>query len=287
MNLQGQRVVVTGASSGIGKYTAIAMAERGAEVVLAGRSEDRTLPVVNEIRQRFGEHSASFLPMDLASFTSVRRATQTLLNQGIPIRVLINNAGVGGVKGVTQDGFEEHFGTNHLGHFLFTLPLIPLIIQAGQSRIVNVTSETHALARTIPFEHLTKPARFPTGFPEYTVSKLANLLFTKDLAERLRPYGVSTFAIHPGVVGTNVWREYPILKFAKWAMLSEEQGAENTVFCATEPSIHDQTGQYWEKKKIHRSGKASHNIALRDELWTRSETWTDCRWEDLNLPPAP
>lgn len=283
MNASRERIVITGASSGIGKVTALKLASPTREIVVAGRSADRTRPIVEAINAQHGPGSAQFLPLDLASFTSVRRATQTLRNQGVPITRLINNAGVGGVKGVTEDGFEEALGTNHLGHFLFTLPLMPLIAQADSARVINVASEAHYFARGLHLDRARQPARMPTAFPEYAASKLANVLFSAELAERTKHLGVDVFAVHPGTVATNVWREYPILRFIKWVMLTEEQGAQNTLFCASDAGVQGRSGLYWEKQKATRPSRLARDPELRKDLWERSEIWTDCRWSDLGL----
>lgn len=283
MELQGQRVVITGASSGIGRVTAMTLAAKGAKLVLAGRSEAKTLPIVDAICAAYGEDAATFLPVDLASMTSVRRATQTLLNQDIPIKLLINNAGVGGGHGITEDGFEAAFGTNHLGHFLFTLPLLPLIVRAPNARIITVASEAHYMARRLPLDRVHGEATSLTKFPEYAASKLANVLFSEELGERLRPYGVHTYAVHPGVVATNIWREVPLLKLAKVFMLTEEAGAQNTLYCALSDDVRDQSGLYYEKKKPRRPSRLARNEALRKELWARSEVWADIAWSDLQF----
>ena len=152
-------VIVTGANTGIGRVTAIEIARRGARVVLAGRSEERTRPVVAEICAERGPDAAEFLELDLGDLESVRRAVAKFSDSGRPLSVLVNNAGLGGQRGVTKDGFELAFGTNHLGHFLFTQRLLPLLEQTPKARIVNVSSASHYQAKRIDWDAANLKAR--------------------------------------------------------------------------------------------------------------------------------
>jgi NAD(P)-dependent dehydrogenase (short-subunit alcohol dehydrogenase family) len=208
-DLAGKTYVITGANSGIGKVTAKELAKRGAHVILACRSADKTQPVIDEIKRDTGNDKIEFVAIDLSDLASVRACAEQLLARGIPIHGLINNAGLAGSRGTTKDGFELTFGANHLGHYLLTRLLLDRIKQSGPARIVNVASDSHYRAKGIDWEAVRGKTKSVTGYPEYEVSKLANVLFTKELARRLEGTNVTTYALHPGVVATNVWRRVP------------------------------------------------------------------------------
>lgn len=285
MSIQGQRVVITGASSGIGLVTARELAKAGAHVVLACRSEAKTQPILEDLQRQFGPNAASYLPLDLSSFTSVRRATQRLLSDGTPIKLLVNNAGVASQRGLTEDGFEMTFGTNHLGHFLFTLPLLPLLKEAGDARVVTVASRAHRDARRIDFDVLRDSTPTYTGLREYAVSKLANVLFASELAKRVAPHGIASVSLHPGVVATDVWRRIPepFAKLSKLVMISEEDGAQTTLHCCFSDEVRTANGAYFNKSRVETPSKLARDPALAQKLWERSERWTDLRWSDIDL----
>ncbi|HEX6286420.1 MAG TPA: SDR family NAD(P)-dependent oxidoreductase, partial [Acidimicrobiia bacterium] len=217
--------MVTGPSSGIGKATALALARLGYHVVAAGRSEERTVPVVEQIVSEGG--SAEFLNMDLASLESAREAASRFARSGRTLDVLVNNAGVGGTRGTTNDGFEIHFGVNHLGHFMLTRHLEPSFRQG--SRIVVVSSEVHRRADGIDWERVQKKSRSIAGFTEYGISKLANILFARRLAQ-LHPEW-NSYSLHPGTVNTDIFPALVRPFFRN--RLTPEQGAETSVWCAT------------------------------------------------------
>lgn len=287
MNIEGQRVVITGASSGIGLITARELARAGAEVVLACRSEEKTTPIIQDLRQQFGQQAASFLPLDLASFTSVRRATQRLLSDDIPIRLLINNAGIAAHRGVTHEGFEMTFGVNHLGHFLFTLPLLPVMDQKAGARVLTVASRAHRDVRKFDFSLLRESTPTFTGLREYAISKLSNVLFAKELARRLGDRRITSVSIHPGAVATDVWRRIPppFDALAKLFMISEEKGAETTLHCALAEDVDQHTGAYFYKSRPETPSKLARDTTLARQLWEQSERWTETsfagiRWRD-------
>jgi retinol dehydrogenase-12 len=272
MDLAGKNVVVTGANTGIGRVTAIELARKKARVYLACRSEERTRPVLQEIAAAGG--TAAFLPLDLAALASVRAAAHQLLGRRQPLSLLVNNAGLAGAHGVTKDGFEITFGTNHLGPYLFTRLLLPLLEQAGEARVVNVSSEGHYRAAGIDWDAVRKPTHTTTAFPEYCVSKLANVLFSNELARRAGP-GVHTYSLHPGAVASDVWREVPwgLRHVAKLFMLSNEDGAKTSLHCATSDAVKDQTGRYYDKQREKTASELARDEALARELWERSAAW--------------
>lgn len=257
--------MITGASSGIGRATAREMARRGYHVVAAGRSEERTLPVVEEIDSHDG--SAEYLHLDLASLDSCRRAAETFVGSGRTLDILIDNAGVGGARGLTEDGFEIHFGVNHLGHFMLTNGLEPAFRHG--TRIVVVSSEAHRRADGIDFERVTRRGRLLTSFSNYAVSKLANILFTRRLAQ-LHPQW-STYAVHPGLADTNIFP--PAAKLIFRDRKSPEKAAETILYCAASDEVAGQSGLYFSRNWLREPSPTAQDDHLARELWDRSEQW--------------
>lgn len=264
--------LITGANTGIGRVTAETLAAQGGRVFLACRSLDRTQPVLDAIKARGG--FAEFIPLDLGDLESVRACASAFLAKDEPLDVLINNAGLAGQRGLTKSGFELAFGTNHVGHFLLTKLLLPKLEQAPAPRIVNVASKAHYRARGIDFDAVHKLTRSTTGLPEYQVSKLANVLFTRSLAAKLPPH-IKTYALHPGVVASDVWRGVPwgVRHLLKLFMISNENGALTTLYCATDPAVQEHTGRYYDNSKERRASSVAFDDKLAEELWTRSEQW--------------
>jgi len=274
--LAGKVYLVTGANTGIGQVTAEELARRGGRVFLAGRSRERTEPVVERIRRASGPDAAAFLQLDLSSLDSVRAGARSFLALGLPLHGLVNNAGLAGVRGLTADGFEMTFGTNHLGPFLLTLLLLDRLGESAPSRIVNVASRAHHRARGIDWDAQRRPATSRGGIDEYSVSKLANVLFTKELVRRLAGGGVTSYALHPGVVATDIWRELPwgLRHLAKLFMISPEEGARTTLHCTSAPETSLESGAYYDSSRPVRPSRAADDPELADELWRRSLEWT-------------
>jgi NAD(P)-dependent dehydrogenase (short-subunit alcohol dehydrogenase family) len=270
MNLHGKTALVTGANTGIGRVTAIELAKAGAHVVLACRSEEKTRPVIDEI----GKDKAEFLHLDLADLASVRAAAAAFLARNEPLSLLVANAGLAGAHGQTKDGFELAFGTNHIGHYLFTRLLLPALERAGGARVVTVASHGHYRAPGIDWDAIRKPTRTTTAFPEYCVSKLANVLFTSELARR-GPTSVRYYSLHPGAVASDVWREVPwgLRHLARLFMLSNEDGAKTTLYCATSDEVKDQSGLYYDRCKEKRPSPIALDPALARDLWEKSAEW--------------
>jgi NAD(P)-dependent dehydrogenase (short-subunit alcohol dehydrogenase family) len=249
------------------------VARRGGRVHVAGRSQTRTQPVVDEIRGECGDESAEFLELDLADLDAIRDAARTFLGRGEPLHVLVDNAGVGGQRGATKQGFEIQFGVNHLGHFLLTTLLLDRLRASAPGRIVIVSSVAHFQARSIDFDAVTRPTSGFTGLPEYAVSKLCNVLFAQELGRRLAGTGVTTYAVHPGAIASNIWRRipYPFRLLTK-LMKSNEEGAQTSLYCATAPELEGVTGRYYDNCRE----KAPSSVAtpeLAAELWRRSEAF--------------
>lgn len=266
----GKTFVITGSNTGIGRITAEKLAEKGAHVVLVNRSKERTQPVLDALGDR-----ATFIALDLASLQSVRAGAEQVLALGRPIHGLINNAGLAGTRGETRDGFELTFGTNHVGHYLFTRLLLDRVKSSAPARIVNVASRAHARIKGIDYNAVRGVTRTTTGLPEYSNSKLANVLFSMELNRRLEGTGVSVYSLHPGVVATDIWRSLPgpLEWLATRFMITPEEGAMTTLFCATDPSAADRSGLYWDRMAPRKPSSAALDPQAAAELWKRSAEW--------------
>ncbi|GAA1535063.1 SDR family oxidoreductase [Nocardioides humi] len=273
-DLSGKTFLVTGANTGIGKETVRGLAGRGARVVLAGRSEERTRAAIREVAAETGNTDLDFLPLDLGDLASVRATAATFLDSGERLDVLVNNAGLAGKRGMTASGFELAFGTNHVGPFLLTELLRDRIAETGPGRIVNVASTGHYRAKGIDWDAVRRPTVTRTAFDEYCVSKLANILHARELGRRLEGTGVTTYSLHPGAIASDVWREVPfgVRHVMKLFMRSPEEGARTSLYCATSPDVAGHTGRYYdEQREKQPSAVATDELAA--ELWARSEEW--------------
>jgi retinol dehydrogenase 12 len=275
-DLSGRTFLVTGGNTGIGRATASALARDGARVYIASRSPQRGEAAVTAIRAATGNDSVSLLSLDLASLASVRECAAAFLALDEPLHVLVNNAGVGGQRGVTVDGFEMHFGVNHLGHFALTQLLLERLKASGQgARIVNVSSEAHYAAHGIDFDALRRRTASFTGQREYAVSKLCNVLFASELARRLDGTGVTSYALHPGVVASDIWRRvpWPARSLITRRMLTTEQGAATSLHCATSPAVASDNGLYYDKCAVRVPSPVA-TPELAELLWKYSAEWT-------------
>ncbi len=273
--LEGRTFLVTGANTGIGRATTEDLAHRGARVILACRSAEKTLPVIDAIRDDTGNDRLEHQPLDLADLDSVRRAAATLLERGEPIDALIANAGVAGQRGETAQGFELAFGINHLGHFLFVTSLLDLLRAGAPARVVIVASQAHADAKDLDADQLRGRTRTITGLKEYNRSKLANVLFAQELARRLDPAEIGVYALHPGVVASDIWRRipWPIRPLMTRAMISNEEGARTSLWCATSDDPALVSGGYYDSCAPKDPGElATPDLAAW--LWDHSEDWT-------------
>jgi retinol dehydrogenase 12 len=258
--------LVTGANSGIGRAAAIGLAAEGAHVIAAGRSAERTRPILEEIDA--GGGSAEYLELDLASLSSVLTAAQVFAGSGRDLDILVNNAGIGvNRRGVTEDGFEVHFGINHLGHFLLTRELLPNLHPG--SRVVSLTSAMHFRADRLDLSRVRRPTAY-IGIAEYATSKLANLLFIRELARR-RPE-LRAYAVHPGLVRTRLIPA-PLRALSGSSMLSPEQGADTVIWCATSEHLASESGYYYQQRSRAIPSTLAQDDDLARDLWERSDEW--------------
>lgn len=266
--------LITGANTGIGKASALALAKAGAEhIVIASRSRDKTEPVLRDVAS-FGT-KATFIELDLGSLAAVKRAADELLALELTIDVLMNNAGLAGLRGQTQDGFELAFGTNHLGHWLWTEKLLPHVQRAPQGRIVIVSSRGHYRASGIDWDAVRRPSATVSAFPEYCVSKLCNVLHAKKLAQRLAGTTTTTYSLHPGGVASDIWQRrmgvFAVL--LRPFLITVEEGARTQLWCATDPALSTQSGLYYDKQRPKTPSMPAQDEVLRDELERRSREW--------------
>ncbi len=277
-SMQGKTVLITGANSGIGKETAVALARAGATVVFTSRDPEKGEQAVADIRQRSGA-DVTLMPLDLASFPSIRALAADFLQRYDALHVLINNAGLiltGRTE--TEQGFETTFGVNHLGHFLLTQLLLDRIKANAPARIVNVASRAHRFARSgLDFDDL-QLTRSYGGMQAYGRSKLANIYFTRELARRLEGSGVTVNALHPGGVATGFARDGDVrapfswlFTLAKPFLRSPEKGAQTSIFLASAPELDGVTGKHFaDSKEAQPTSIAQDDDAAR-RLWEASE----------------
>jgi len=268
---------VTGANSGIGRALVEALAARGATIVLATRSEDRTKPVLSDLRSRYPTAKLQWVQLDVSDLGSVRRAAESFLATRQPIDVLVNNAGVAGTSRLSKEGYDVTYATNHIGPFLLTNLLLPRLREAPQGRVVNVASNAHFMARKMNWaglERRTEPKR--SGVQDYAQTKLMNVLHAKELARRLSGTRVTTYSLHPGVVASDIWRSvpWPVRWVIKLFMLSNEQGAATSLYCATAPELATATGRYYYKNREAKTSPLAGDAALARELWEKTAAIT-------------
>jgi len=274
-DLDGKTYIVTGANTGIGRVTALELARRGGRVMLATRSKEKTDPVLAEITATGGR--AEWVPLDLSSLASVRSAADDIHTRTKRLDGLVDNAGLAGSRGMTNDGFEITFGTNHLGHFLLTTLLMDLLEASAPSRVVVVSSKAHYRAKSIDWDGLTMPTKSLTGFPEYSVSKLCNVLFAHELARRAKDRGIHTYALHPGVIASDIWRRipWPLRPILTMGMLTTEEGARAPLHCIASTAAEKETGLYYDADcRLKEPSDLAKSDSLAQELWQKSEDWT-------------
>ena len=269
--LAGSTVLVTGGTGGIGRATALGLAMMGAHLAITGRDRGRTEGAAREIRAAGGGEVDVFVA-DLSSQSEVRRLADEVLKSYPSIDVLVNNVGgYWNTRHVTADGLEHTFALNHLAPFLLTNLLLDRLKQSAPARVVTVSSNAQAMGR-IDFDDL-QGERSYSGSRAYNQSKLANVLFTYELAKRLQASAVTANALHPGVVSTSFGAEDPrgiqrlIIPLARPFMKSPAQGAATSIHLASSPDLEQVTGRYFANSKPKRSSKRSYDEAAAARLW--------------------
>jgi len=277
--MTGRTVLVTGGTDGIGRATALALASAGAAVTVVGRDPARTGSVVEELRRESGNPQVEGIAADLSSQAEVRRVAGAIVASRPRLDVLVNNVGgFWATRHTTADGLERTFALNHLAPFLLTHLLRPLLEASAPARVVTVSSGAQAMGR-IDFDDLQGERRY-RGQRAYNQSKLANVLFTYELARRLEGTGVTANALHPGVVRTRFGQEDAsalfrvMLPVMRPLMLTPERGAETSVHLASSPDVAGVTGLYFAKKKPKRSNPVSYDAQVAGRLWDVSAQLT-------------
>ncbi|CAL8360175.1 unnamed protein product [Merluccius merluccius] len=285
VNLKGKTAIVTGSNTGIGKATALDLARRGARVVLACRHKERAEAAAYDIRRESGNNEVVFMQLDLGSLKSVRAFAETFLKTEPRLDLLINNAGVMG-SGHTEDGFGVAFGVNHLGHFLLTTLLLERLQQCGPSRVVTVSALLHRLgAVDCPLLRSEKDlvwsqSAWLYAIRSYCNSKLCNVLFTRELANRLEGTGVTCYSLHPGLVYTEIcrnmhaWQRIFLMPVAKLFFLDSEAGSQTTLYCALQMGIEPLSGRYFSSCRPQQVGAKGRDDGLASKLWELSERLT-------------
>jgi len=275
----GKTVVVTGGNSGIGLETAVALAGAGAAVVITARDRGRGEAAAADIRRRSGSDRVDLAVFDLASLASVRQGAADLLARCPRLDVLVNNAGlILTDRQETVDGYEATFAINHLGPFLLTALLLDRLGQSAPSRVVTVASTAHQSARKgLDFDDLQSRSRY-SGMRAYGASKLANILFTTELARRLDGTGVTANCLHPGTVATGYARDGDTrgvvafgVKVIRPFILTAEKGAVTSVYLASSPAVEGVTGRYFIKCRARDPSKAARDELAARRLWEVSE----------------
>ena len=272
--MQGKVCVVTGSNSGLGKEAALEIAKKGAKIVMVCRSEEKGLAAKLEIIEKSGNQNVDLIIGDFSSQMDIRRIADLIKSNYPVIDVLVNNAGaINDKRSVTVDGLESTFATNHLGYFLFTNLLLDNLKAAPKARIVSVASEAERFCK-LDFNDLQSENDY-TSWKAYSLSKLANILFTFELAKRLKGTNITVNCMHPGVVNTGfgkditgIWRLFsPIMGIF---FRNPEKGAETIVWLATSQDVEAVNGQYFKDKKPIKAQAVAYSEEAQSRLWNIS-----------------
>ena len=271
--------MITGASSGIGRATALELARMGADLVLVCRDRVRAHETVAEIRTHSGHHNIEVMLADLSSQQAIRQLAKDYLATDRPLHVLINNAGIVNLhRTLTVDGIEEVFAVNHLAYFLLTNLVLNRLKASAPARIVNVASDAHRFG-ALNFDELGGERSYRT-MRIYGQSKLANILFTYELARRLQGTGVTVNCLHPGAVATGLgknnggWARV-VIGMLRPFFRTPTSGAATSIYLASAPQVEGVSGKYFNNCKATRSSTASYDAAAARRLWDISAQMTD------------
>ncbi|HVO66928.1 MAG TPA: SDR family NAD(P)-dependent oxidoreductase [Syntrophales bacterium] len=270
--------LITGATSGIGKAAALKLAKLGASLVLIGRNADKGRIICDQIKKETNNKKIEFYKLDLSLMKEVSKSAKRIKSDYEHIDILINNAGARFLDHIiSKEGIEQTLAVNHLSHFLLTNLLINTLKKSSAATIVNISSGVHYSGNGI-IENITNRNEYD-GRRQYANSKLANVLFTYELADRLKNIKVTANAVDPGGVATNFarnnglinWLKHRIYYLMKGNLLTPEQGAETIIYLATSPSVEGITGKYFKDKKAIKSSSISYDLNMARKLWEASE----------------
>ncbi len=269
--MKGKTCIITGANSGLGKVTAIELARQQASVVMVCRDRNRGRTALKDVRKLSGSNTVDLLIADMSSQKSIRTLAKKIHSEYGRLDVLVNNAGtIFGSRQLSDDGIEMTIALNHLGYYLLTLLLLDLLKKSAPARIVNVASGAHYNA-SMNFNDLQFENSY-SGWQAYCQSKLANVLFTYELARRLEGTGITVNCLHPGVVRTGFGRSgtFPFRLFfslIKPFLISDRKGADTQIYLACSPEVASVTGKYYDNRKEKQSSEESYNEAIAKKLW--------------------
>ncbi|MCH7617301.1 MAG: SDR family oxidoreductase [Chloroflexi bacterium] len=281
--MKDKTVVVTGGNNGIGLETAVGLSKLGAHVVITARNQAKGEAALADIKDRSQSDSVQLMLADFASLSSIRDFAANFKKDHDRLDVLVNNAGgVNTSRSETQDGFETTFGVNHLGYFLVTNLLLDMLKASAPARVVSVSSRAHERRKGMNFDDLNSKQSY-SGMGVYGDSKLANVLFTYELARRLKGSGVTANCLHPGVVRSGFGQNnggFISFAFKSFYTLltpvtkSNAQGAKTSIYLASSPEVEGVTGKYFADSKETPSSPASHDEEAAKRLWEISEQMT-------------
>jgi len=273
--IEGKTALVTGANVGIGLETARGLAREGATVVMTARDPVRGQAAVDDVERSTGRNDVELLHLDLASLRSVKDAVDEFRGRHDRLHVLVNNAGlILSERRETEDGFEATFGINHLGHYVLTRLLEDLLRDSAPARIINLSSDAHRQSKGLDFDDLMRAKNGYSGLAAYSDSKLANVLFTRELARRLEGSDVVVHAVHPGVVRTGFAQDGDvhglasgILKLLRPFFLSPEKGAKTSLHVALSEDAAQTTGEYWARSSRQTPNSPATDDEAARKLW--------------------
>lgn len=268
--------VITGSNSGIGKYTTIDLARRGYEIIMLVRDSEKSRNALEEIKKASGSSSIQIIYTELSNFESIKKSAEEINKKISKIDLLINNAGVFKRREEkTQEGYELTIAVNYLAPFFLTKLLLPLVEKGGNSRIINLSSELYKNGK-VHLDNRFSDRKFD-GSKAYANSKLLIIYFTKSLAKHLSNTAVTVNAVHPGVIGTDVFREYPkwLGKLLNMFISTPEQGAYPSIYLATSESVKGLSGQYFYKTNVKKTDPIANDEALADKIWKSTEEIVD------------
>ncbi|CDQ76550.1 unnamed protein product [Oncorhynchus mykiss] len=281
--LDGKTVIITGANAGIGKETAMDLAKRGGRIILACRDLGRAEAAQREIIEKSGNPNIVTRKMDLSDTKSIREFAELINREEKQVNILINNAGIMMCPySKTADGFEMQFGVNHLGHFLLTFLLIDLIKRSRPARIINLSSMAHKWG-WIQLEDINSERSYHSR-RAYGQSKLANILSIRSLAKRLKDTGVTVYAVHPGIVRTELKRHMNLALLISWKIVRPftktiVQGAQTSIYCAVEPELETESGGYYSDCKPSSCTRAARDDEMAQKLWELSCQMLGITWD--------
>ena len=279
--MRGLTSLITGATDGIGKEAAIELAKKGCNLILIGRSKEKGDKVVEEIRKVADSYvDIDYFTADLMLMKEVSRVADEVSRKYPKIDVLLNNVGAYfAFRDVTEEGFERTFALNHLGYFLMTKKLLPLVEKSDYKRIVNVSSSAH-YGIDFEFDNMNGEKNY-SGFDVYKKSKLANVMFTYELAKRIEGTGITANCLHPGFVSTNfgknnnfLWRN--VIRVAMWlTAISVKDGAKTSIHLACSDEVKDITGRFFANSQIKKGSSKAKNEEHNRKLWELSEEFVE------------